>query len=80
MNPREIRLTEILRKYGLRTAYLFGSQQEAGSDFLQGREAKFDEKSDLDVGVVVIRPHQSLDYLTPFRDLTRNGNSLYYFR
>jgi len=60
MNPREIRLTAILRKYGVRTAYLFGFQQEAGSDFLQGREVKFDEKSDLDVGVVVIRPPEHM--------------------
>jgi hypothetical protein len=44
MNPREIRLTEILRKHGVRTAYLFGSQQEAGSDFLQGRESSMKKR------------------------------------
>jgi predicted nucleotidyltransferase len=60
MNPREIRLAELLRKHEVRTAYLFGSQQEAGSDYLQGRETKVDEKSDLDIGVVVNRPPEHM--------------------
>jgi len=60
MNPREIQLAEIFRKHGVRTAYLFGSQHEAGSAFLQGREVLVDEKSDLDIGVIINRPPEHM--------------------
>jgi predicted nucleotidyltransferase len=45
-------LKETFEKHGVKIAYLFGSQKEAGAAFLSGETAVPDEASDLDVGVV----------------------------
>jgi len=46
-------LEGILEKYGVKAAYIFGSQKEKGVAFLSGQEpVKADMDSDLDVGVV----------------------------
>jgi predicted nucleotidyltransferase len=46
------RLIEILKRHGIKAAYLFGSQKEVGIAFLNGQIPKIDEKADLDVGVL----------------------------
>ena len=40
------------KKYGIKIAYLFGSQKEAGADFLAGKFADVEGSSDLDIGLV----------------------------
>lgn len=46
------KLTHIFKKHGVRIAYLFGSQKEAGIAFLEGVAQKIDDEVDLDIGVV----------------------------
>ncbi|MBS3918213.1 MAG: nucleotidyltransferase domain-containing protein [Deltaproteobacteria bacterium] len=46
------KLTHIFKKHGVRIAYLFGSQKEAGISFLEGGATKIDDEVDLDIGVV----------------------------
>lgn len=46
------KLTNIFKKHGVRIAYLFGSQKEAGIAFLEGVAQKIDDEVDLDIGVV----------------------------
>ncbi len=46
------KLTHIFKKHGVRIAYLFGSQKEAGIAFLEGGAPKIDDEVDLDIGVV----------------------------
>lgn len=46
------KLTHIFKKHGVRIAYLFGSQKEAGIAFLEGVATKIDDEVDLDIGVV----------------------------
>ncbi|MBS3907282.1 MAG: hypothetical protein KGZ49_09630, partial [Syntrophaceae bacterium] len=46
------KLTHIFKKHGVRIAYLFGSQKEAGTAFLEGVATKIDDEVDLDIGVV----------------------------
>jgi predicted nucleotidyltransferase len=48
-------LKGIFGKHGVRIAYLFGSQKDAGTIFLSGKRAEIDAASDLDVGVVFER-------------------------
>jgi predicted nucleotidyltransferase len=50
MKPTELK--GLFGKYGVRIAYLFGSQKEAGTIFLSGKTAEIDTASDLDIGVV----------------------------
>lgn len=45
-------LSEIFKKYGVKIAYLFGSQKEKGIQFLKGKAIEPDKSSDLDIGVV----------------------------
>jgi uncharacterized protein len=49
---RKEQLTELFKKYGVKVAYLFGSQKEKGIAFLAEEEPKADRGSDLDIGVV----------------------------
>jgi predicted nucleotidyltransferase len=46
------KLIHIFKKRGVRIAYLFGSQKEAGIAFLEGGATKIDGEVDLDIGVV----------------------------
>ena len=46
------KLIHIFKKHGVRIAYLFGSQNEAGISFLEGVAQKIDDEVDLDIGVV----------------------------
>jgi predicted nucleotidyltransferase len=48
-------LTELLRRYEVKIAYIFGSQKATGAAVLAGEKAAADESSDLDVGVVFER-------------------------
>lgn len=45
-------LPEIFKKYGVKIAYLFGSQKEKGLLFLEGKSVTTEKGSDLDIGVV----------------------------
>lgn len=45
-------LTELFRKYGVKIAYLFGSQMSAGVAFVNRKDVEIEEGSDLDIGVV----------------------------
>ncbi len=49
---RQERLTNILRQYGVKAAYIFGSQKEAGMAFLKGNVPMVAETADLDIGVI----------------------------
>jgi len=48
-------LTALFKKYGVKIAYLFGSQKEAGAAFLSGKAVEVDGDSDLDIGLVFER-------------------------
>jgi predicted nucleotidyltransferase len=65
-------LDRIFEKHGVKIAYLFGSQQEAGLSFLQGKSIDIEKGSDLDVGVVFERlPQKAFDvYGDLFADLS----------
>jgi predicted nucleotidyltransferase len=45
-------LGQILKKYGVKCAYLFGSQLYPGLAFLDGEVKEIEDGSDLDIGVV----------------------------
>ena len=45
-------LDNIFKKFGVKLAYLFGSQREAGTSFLSGLPVNVEGPSDLDIGVV----------------------------
>jgi predicted nucleotidyltransferase len=49
-------MAEIFQKRGVLAAYLFGSQKEAGSAYLDDQAVRVDEKSDLDIGIVAEEP------------------------
>lgn len=49
---KQTELTELLRKYRVKLAYLFGSQMDAGMAFLAGQNEHVEEVSDLDIGIV----------------------------
>lgn len=46
------KLKEIFAGYGVKLAYLFGSQKEKGAEFLSGKTEKPERGSDLDIGLV----------------------------
>ena len=55
-------LNNILKKYHVKIAYLFGSQQPAGSAFLDGEAKAIEKGSDLDIGVIFERlPQKTFD-------------------
>jgi len=45
-------VTELFKKYGVKIAYIFGSQKEKGIAFLKGETVDVERYSDLDIGVV----------------------------
>lgn len=45
-------LTALFKRYGVKIAYLFGSQKESGAAFLSGVVEDVEEGSDLDIGLV----------------------------
>jgi predicted nucleotidyltransferase len=45
-------LSELFNKYRAKIGYLFGSQKDAGADYLSGQSAEIEKGSDLDIGVV----------------------------
>jgi len=47
------RLGEILKKYGIVIAYIFGSQKDTGLNYLLGKKVEVDETSDLDIGLLL---------------------------
>jgi hypothetical protein len=49
---RQETLISILRQYGVKAAYLLGSQKDAGVSFLNGNAPVVEEKVDLDIGVL----------------------------
>jgi predicted nucleotidyltransferase len=49
---RQERLINILRQHGVKAAFIFGSQKEAGMAFLKGNIPMIDETADLDIGVI----------------------------
>jgi len=46
------KLNAIFKSYGVKIAYLFGSQKEKGIEFLRGGSVESGKDSDLDIGVV----------------------------
>lgn len=52
---RKERLTNILKRHGVKVAYVFGSQKDAGISFLNGNVPIIDENADLDIGVLFER-------------------------
>lgn len=46
------KLNMSFQKYGVKMAYLFGSQKEKGIEFLRRRAVESGKGSDLDIGVV----------------------------
>jgi predicted nucleotidyltransferase len=51
MTVKESKLRKIFEKYRVKLAYLFGSQQESGLNFLKKGEKNILKNSDLDIGV-----------------------------
>jgi len=51
MSPLD-KLSTVFQKYGVKIAYLFGSQKEKGIEFLRGGSVQSGKGSDLDIGVV----------------------------
>jgi predicted nucleotidyltransferase len=49
---RLINIINILSRHGVKAAYIFGSQKDAGIAFLNGNFPMIDEKADLDIGVL----------------------------
>jgi len=49
---RKEKLGDILKREGVKVAFVFGSQKDAGISFLNGNAPKVDEKADLDIGVL----------------------------
>jgi predicted nucleotidyltransferase len=45
-------LPELFKTYGVKIAYLFGSQKETGAAFLREEDRKIEKESDLDIGIV----------------------------
>ncbi|MBI5183120.1 MAG: nucleotidyltransferase domain-containing protein [Nitrospinae bacterium] len=57
MNPIE----EICKRYNVALCYIFGSQKEVGKALLEGEHMEiFDTESDIDFGVLFIRPPQDI--------------------
>ena len=49
---RQERLINILRQHGVKAAYIFGSQKDAGIAFLKEIAPRINGKADLDIGVI----------------------------
>lgn len=46
-------LQDVLRKHRILLAYLFGSQQDEGVEYLSGKKYKAGSRSDLDIGLLL---------------------------
>ncbi|NWF98882.1 MAG: nucleotidyltransferase domain-containing protein [Nitrospirae bacterium] len=49
------KLNEILQRFNIKIAYLFGSQKQKGIEFLKGNSVNPEKGSDLDIGIVFDR-------------------------
>lgn len=54
------KLREILKKYDIIAAYLFGSQCDAGLAYLQREDITFDKGSDLDIALLFRTPPENI--------------------
>lgn len=51
MTAKESKLSKVFESYGVKLAYLFGSQQDLGLNFLKKGDKSILKNSDLDIGV-----------------------------
>lgn len=65
-------LREIFKKYGVKIAYLFGSQKDKGLLFLEGEQVAMEKGFDLDIEVVFeLLPENKIEiYGELYADLT----------
>lgn len=72
-------LNDLFKQYGVRLAYLFGSQKDKGVAFLKGQYIEIERGSDLDIGVVLKdlpNPEQRVDlYINLYAGLSEIFNS-----
>ena len=60
MSDKRTTLTRVFKKNEITLAYLFGSQRDAGLNYLYGEKAIIDETSDLDIGILMKTPPLSM--------------------
>jgi len=53
MTVKETKLRKIFEKFSVKLAYLFGSQQDSGLNFLKKGEKSILKNSDLDIGILL---------------------------
>lgn len=73
MKTRKGELQAVFKRHGVVLAYLFGSNRDIGRQYLEGFSVKSGETSDLDVGLLIAPPKQTMyeRYGNLYFDLSR---------